>query len=199
MPRFWIGSGPLFGGLLAGGLLAGGLLAGGLLGGGLLGCAPREAAPASAPAADVTPTGGDAAGAAAEPPLNEESKPKDEETPDDDDDAAEPEPKPGLTPSTRPARPTPVEVGPSPKSSTRATALDAFEEEELKLAKLLDLGADALSSEGGCDRVCGSLESLRRAADALCDLAGKEDARCTDARGRLKRSESRVKGAGCGC
>ncbi|MCA9617586.1 MAG: hypothetical protein KC731_01105 [Myxococcales bacterium] len=195
MPRFWIGSGPLFGGLLAGGLLAGGLL-----GGGLLGCAPREAAPASAPAADVTPTGGDAAGAVAEPPLTEESKPKDEETPDDDDGGAdEPEPKPGLTPSTRPARPTPVEVGPSPKSSTRATALDAFEEEELKLAKLLDLGADALSSEGGCDRVCGSLESLRRAADALCDLAGKEDARCTDARGRLKRSESRVKGAGCGC
>jgi hypothetical protein len=45
---------------------------------------------------------------------------------------------------------------------------------------------------GRCSTACKALDSMRRAASRMCDLLGDGDAQCSDARGRLARSEARV-------
>jgi hypothetical protein len=48
-----------------------------------------------------------------------------------------------------------------------------------------------------CSQSCRALSSMRRAVSALCRMTGDEDARCSDAKKTLEKSESRV--ARCHC
>lgn len=59
-------------------------------------------------------------------------------------------------------------------------------------------GADRLSADDArCENACKAFSSMKRAADAVCRLAGDPDARCKKARTLVKGSESRV--AVCKC
>ncbi len=49
-----------------------------------------------------------------------------------------------------------------------------------------------------CAIPCRALASMRRAADAICRLAGNTDARCTDARQTLAANQQRLAGCPCG-
>jgi hypothetical protein len=48
-----------------------------------------------------------------------------------------------------------------------------------------------------CETSCRALASMKRAADAICRMAGEGDARCGDARKKVEASTARV--AACGC
>jgi hypothetical protein len=48
-----------------------------------------------------------------------------------------------------------------------------------------------------CENACRAFASLRRAADAVCRIAGETDGRCVKARVLVKENETRV--AACGC
>ncbi len=48
-----------------------------------------------------------------------------------------------------------------------------------------------------CERVCKALASMRRAADAVCRLAGETDSRCARARSLVKENEARVSACAC--
>lgn len=56
---------------------------------------------------------------------------------------------------------------------------------------------EAELSESPCAVACRALTSMKRAADAVCRLAGEGDARCADARKRVSESATRV--ASCAC
>ena len=66
-----------------------------------------------------------------------------------------------------------------------------------------DAPADASKSEEStssappCDVACSALASMQRSAGFICKLAGDGDARCADARGRVRAAEARVT-ATCG-
>jgi len=53
-------------------------------------------------------------------------------------------------------------------------------------------------SVGTCDRVCRAFDSLSRAADAVCRIAGATSDRCWQARRRVDQNRQRVSGCGCG-
>lgn len=53
------------------------------------------------------------------------------------------------------------------------------------------------SQQSRCATACKAFASLRRAADAVCRLAGKDDARCHHARDLVDENSRRV--AQCGC
>jgi hypothetical protein len=53
------------------------------------------------------------------------------------------------------------------------------------------------AGDARCADACKAMESLRRAAAAVCRLAGEENARCARAKGIVKDSEARV--AACKC
>jgi hypothetical protein len=55
--------------------------------------------------------------------------------------------------------------------------------------------SEGASGGGRCPVACKALASMRRAADLVCDLAGRADAQCTDAQSRVTRSQSRVERA----
>ncbi|MEB2310997.1 MAG: hypothetical protein OZ928_04070 [Polyangiaceae bacterium] len=59
--------------------------------------------------------------------------------------------------------------------------------------------AQAARAEGGssCETTCRAFGSLRRAADAVCRLAGDDDSRC--ARGRKLVADNAQRVAACGC
>jgi hypothetical protein len=61
--------------------------------------------------------------------------------------------------------------------------------------------AEALDSEAQpmsrCELACKAFSSLERAAEAVCRLAGADDARCTRARGAVDDNRRRV--ASCSC
>lgn len=90
-------------------------------------------------------------------------------------------------------------------SARKLSTIEEAEEEIQASTGTLDklLGGDqatALSSGGdGCTRACNAFRSLRRAADALCELAGEDDARCSSARGKVSDNQSRISNAGCSC
>lgn len=50
---------------------------------------------------------------------------------------------------------------------------------------------------GRCATACKALESLRRAGDAICRLAGEEDERCSRARKIIQENTERVSECGC--
>jgi hypothetical protein len=57
----------------------------------------------------------------------------------------------------------------------------------------------ATTSDAACRRVCAALGSMRRSAEAICQLAGEDEPRCENARKLLDDSTHRVQGAGCAC
>jgi hypothetical protein len=146
----------------------------------LAGCAAKSAPPADS--GSMAPTGGDAMpGTGLE--VQEES--------DDDEDAASSssEPKADDTTVTSDSR----------DRSTVASAMDALEEDEVLLFGMLGGEVTALSDKAGCSRACDALRSMKRSVDAICDLAGTDDERCTGAQQRLDKGRARVEGASCGC
>jgi len=50
-----------------------------------------------------------------------------------------------------------------------------------------------------CDLACRALSSMRRSADGICAITGREDARCQVAQQRVEDARARVEGAGCTC
>ena len=84
--------------------------------------------------------------------------------------------------------------------STVADALDAFEEDEIRLDRLLgdDRTTTALDTDA-CGSICEALASMRRSSDAICDLAGEDDERCASARDKLAGNRKRIEGRGCRC
>ena len=55
----------------------------------------------------------------------------------------------------------------------------------------------SVDGRDACALPCHAIASMRRAVDAICRMAGTQDARCLDARKILKDDEARV--APCGC
>lgn len=85
-----------------------------------------------------------------------------------------------------------VHSGGLPRTIEEALAVIEAERQQLDVS----LGE---MSRGSCERACRALDSMRRAVEGLCDLAGDDDPRCERGRSRLTDSEQRVSGAGCGC
>jgi hypothetical protein len=107
-------------------------------------------------------------------------------------------PQPGAAPAPPPP---PPGVGTTKERdiTTLSAALDALEEDEVLLGQLLGNDALELSRQGACLRVCDALASMRRSADAICELAGDDDERCGKAQGRLQSNQERVRKASCSC
>lgn len=57
--------------------------------------------------------------------------------------------------------------------------------------------APLATGDARCPRACKAFDSLKRAGDAICRLAGATDARCTKAKDVVKQNATRV--APCGC
>jgi hypothetical protein len=55
--------------------------------------------------------------------------------------------------------------------------------------------SEGASGGGRCPVACKALASMRRAADLVCELAGRADAQCSDAQSRVTRSQSTVERA----
>lgn len=57
--------------------------------------------------------------------------------------------------------------------------------------------SEAKAESGSCDTACKAFDSLRRASDAICRLAGDDDARC--ARGKKLVDSNGKRVASCSC
>ncbi len=80
-----------------------------------------------------------------------------------------------------------------------AQAEAALNERSAQLTKLLG-GAKAQALATGdkrCDEACLAFASLKRAADAICRLAGDSDARCTRAKRIVDDNETKLKACSC--
>lgn len=108
----------------------------------------------------------------------------------------QPSPQPGMVPGPPP--PPSLGLDKTRDYSSLEGALSAFEEDEIELNAFFTDDSMEMST-GGCLRICKALDSMRRSADAICQLAGDEDQRCSGARGRLEKNEQRVSEAGCAC
>ena len=91
----------------------------------------------------------------------------------------------------------------SPESVEDAVALQRRAEADLERLVPLDGGLDAveLSTKklsASCSNACRALESLRRAAGAICELTHPGDERCLDAQASLERNRERVSACECG-
>jgi hypothetical protein len=87
---------------------------------------------------------------------------------------------------------------------TLAEAEAALSKAERDLDRLLTAGtgksgkAAPLSvGDSRCDEACKAFASLKRAADAVCRLAGETNTRCARARDLVKENEGRVKSCNC--
>jgi hypothetical protein len=58
---------------------------------------------------------------------------------------------------------------------------------------------DEMRLQSPCKSACRALESMRRSATRICEIAGNDNERCTWARQKLSASEERVQRAGCAC
>ncbi len=75
----------------------------------------------------------------------------------------------------------------------------ALNKANTRLTKLLG-GAKAQALASGdkrCDQACLAFASLKRAADAICRLAGDTDARCSRAKRIVDDNEAKVKACSC--
>lgn len=139
--------------------------------------------------------------------------------------AASQAPAPGIAPAAPPVAAEPADEAPSsiadgeeePRAgglpdqrdfSTLSEAETAFEQSKKELEQLVGrLDADKAiggraptplaSGDARCPRACKAFESLKRAGDAICRIAGATDSRCTKASDLVKQSATRV--AACGC
>lgn len=164
-------------------------------------CAPRvgkEASPAAYGAPSST-TGGDS---------DSEAKPSDAPTPQQQ--------QPGYAPTTTVTLPGASEVEFTRLEDAEAALMRAFEDlggelPEKKKKPAKDGVSDASARPAAttqpaplgvgdprCANACKAFASLRRAADAVCRLAGDSNARCSRAREIVKDSEERVKSCSCG-
>lgn len=94
-----------------------------------------------------------------------------------------------------------------PKKAELIPALNTLEEAEAELERaqaLLEKSylqqGQAVALSGGdsrCDTACSAFGSLKRAADAICRLAGENDTRCSKARKVVDEHEKRVEPCGC--
>ena len=57
--------------------------------------------------------------------------------------------------------------------------------------------AEKKSAESSCPTACRAFSSLKRAATAVCRLAGEKDDRCSHAHGVVADAEKRVTVCGC--
>jgi hypothetical protein len=132
--------------------------------------------------------------------------------------AATPAPEP-VTATETPGMPAPKEKSPPKKSEDRlsrgpsslsdepktvaeAEARLAESEEEIQQLLKVNKGRGGAASplstgDARCAQACKAFFSLKRAADAVCRLAGDKDARCTRARGVVKENEGRVQACSC--
>ena len=116
---------------------------------------------------------------------------------------------PTAEPQRRPSSADERKESPADKDALRGLETLAQAETALKQAETdLDalLGKQGRSSGGAtplaagdsrCPNACKAFESLRRAADAVCRLAGDSNERCTRARNIVKTSEGRLSACKC--
>jgi hypothetical protein len=88
------------------------------------------------------------------------------------------------SPESPPAAPQAAPPSPSVTSTGQATESSAE-------------GDRPVDARDACALPCHAIASMRRAVDAICRMAGAQDARCLDARKILKDDQARV--APCGC
>ena len=84
--------------------------------------------------------------------------------------------------------------------ATLEDAQAAFTQAQTELSALLTPGGKAQPLAGGdgrCGKACKAFSSLKRAASAICRIAGSDDGRCTKAQKSVDENEKRV--APCGC
>ncbi|HMR04500.1 MAG TPA: hypothetical protein PKA88_01965 [Polyangiaceae bacterium] len=162
-----------------------------------LGCSKRaedesvkSASTPVAPAQESEPGGVEqpmAPGASPPPAAAAPESPADEEAPASTKKSAEKSKKDGLA----------AEQGAEFSSIAQAEA--ALNEKSAQLTKLLG-GAKAQALATGdkrCDDACLAFASLKRAADAICRLAGDGDARCTRAKRIVDDNETKLKACSC--
>jgi hypothetical protein len=164
-----------------------------------LGCSKRaEDESVKSATAPATPAAGDRAaeqplapGAAPPPavaaPEAPAQEPADEEAPSSTTKNSEKPKKDGLGDQTR------------EELNSVADAEALLNAQSARLTKLLG-GAKAQALSAGdkrCDEACLAFASLKRAADAICRLAGDSDARCTRAKRIVDSSESKLKACSC--
>lgn len=158
-----------------------------------LGCSKRaedesvkSASTPVAPAQESEPGGVEqpmAPGASPPPAAAAPESPADEEVPSSTKKSAEKSEKDGL----------------AEKLTSIAQAEAALNEKSAQLTKLLG-GAKAQALATGdkrCDEACLAFASLKRAADAICRLAGDSDARCTRAKRIVDDNETKLKACSC--
>jgi hypothetical protein len=105
-------------------------------------------------------------------------------------------------PAATPVQSAPAAKGIAPEPESLPEAERALEQARSELEGGLAGGAkadrEASGGERDCATACRAFASLKRAADAVCRLAGPdEQPRCARARGVVAEGERRV--AGCGC
>ncbi len=112
-------------------------------------------------------------------------------SPSPDGTGARAEEKPAAKPKdvARPPAPT---GGAAPAPTTASTPMKAAARDE-PARPVADDGEEATP----CQTACRALASMRRAADAVCRIAGEGDARCAGAHRRVEAALARV--AHCGC
>jgi hypothetical protein len=117
-----------------------------------------------------------------------------------------PSEKPGLVPESGAAQRKAEHSDALREVQTLAQAEAALKQAESELDALLgprgrtaDKGGAVPLAAGDarCGDACKAFESLRRAAEAVCRLAGDADARCTRARKIVKENERRVSVCKC--
>jgi hypothetical protein len=120
--------------------------------------------------------------------------------------AAATSPPTSLEEKAEQAKPGLAQAEPAP--ATIPEAEKAFSEAQGQLEKLIgpvaakpvagaEPPAPLAQGDARCPRACKAFDSLRRAGDAICRLAGDKDARCSRARGVIKQSQTRVTACGC--
>jgi len=155
----------------------------------------REAAPAAkAPSAKTPP--------AAQPPA-EPVPTANAEAPPSPDVPGTPSEGDGLAKSKerRSRSLGPSSLNDEPKTIAEAETRLADAEDEIQQLLHVNKGGAAASplstGDGRCEQACKAFASLKRAADAVCRLAGDSHERCTRARSVVKKNEGRVQPCSC--
>ncbi len=101
--------------------------------------------------------------------------------------APEPPPPPPPPSLAQPPAAPVAPAAPPPAAHAQGKGAPATKAEELETTRR------SAPASGGCASACAALASMERATDHLCTLAGAQDARCSDARARVKSATDRVR------